>query len=118
MHPALNLDEHTVQKFCESHSIRRLALFGSQAKGTAGPYSDVDLLVDFEPNRVPGLLHMVEASQAAVRFVAGRHRADLQTDQMLLFAVIRAIEVVGETAEGDSRCAHRPRFAVKPILAC
>ena len=35
MHPVLNLDKRAVQKFCESHRIRRLALFGSQAKGTA-----------------------------------------------------------------------------------
>jgi predicted nucleotidyltransferase len=35
MQPVLNLDNRTVQKFCESHRIRRLALFGSQAKGTA-----------------------------------------------------------------------------------
>ena len=29
--------------------VSRLALFGSSARGTAGPSSDVDLLVDFEP---------------------------------------------------------------------
>ena len=44
------------------------------------------------------LLHMVEASQTAMRFVSGRKRSDLQTDQMLLFAVVRAIEVLGEAA--------------------
>ena len=44
------------------------------------------------------LLHMVEAAEAAMRFAAGRQRDDLQTDQMLLFAVIRAIEVLGEAA--------------------
>ena len=44
------------------------------------------------------LLHMVEASQAALRFMAGRQRSDLQTDQMLLFAVLRTIEVIGEAA--------------------
>ena len=44
------------------------------------------------------LLHMVEASQAALRFMAGHQRGDLQTDQMLLFAVLRAIEVIGEAA--------------------
>lgn len=44
------------------------------------------------------VLHMVEASQTAMRFVSGRKRIDLQTDQMLLFAVVRAIEVLGEAA--------------------
>jgi uncharacterized protein with HEPN domain len=35
---------------------------------------------------------------AACRFLSGRQRADLDTDQMLLFAVVRAIEIVGEAA--------------------
>jgi len=29
--------------------IRSMALFGSVARGEAGPHSDVDLLVEFEP---------------------------------------------------------------------
>lgn len=54
------------------------------------------------------LLHMVEASQAAIQFVSGRQRSDLQTDQMLLFAVIRAIEVLGEAA---NRVSEEVRLA-------
>jgi uncharacterized protein with HEPN domain len=41
---------------------------------------------------------MIEAAQSAVNFVTGRQRADLNTDQMLLFALVRAIEIVGEAA--------------------
>ncbi|CAM8633859.1 COG2361 Uncharacterized conserved protein [Comamonadaceae bacterium] len=44
------------------------------------------------------LLHMTEAAQTALKFVAGKQKADLQTDQMLLFAVVRAIEILGEAA--------------------
>ncbi len=44
------------------------------------------------------LMHMVDASQTALQFVRGRKRGDLQTDQMLLFAVVRAIKVMGEAA--------------------
>lgn len=35
------------------------------------------------------LQHMIEAAQSAIEFVAGRNRVDLDTDRMLLFAVIR-----------------------------
>jgi uncharacterized protein with HEPN domain len=42
--------------------------------------------------------HMIEAAEAAIRFTEGRTRADLDRDQMLLFAVVRAIEIVGEAA--------------------
>ena len=34
---------------CRRRQIRRLSLFGSAQRGAAGPDSDVDLLVEFEP---------------------------------------------------------------------
>jgi uncharacterized protein with HEPN domain len=44
------------------------------------------------------LRHMIDAAEAAVRFLNGRSRLDLDRDQLLLFGVVRAIEVVGEAA--------------------
>ena len=32
------------------HGVRSAAVFGSQARGEAGPESDLDLLVDYPPN--------------------------------------------------------------------
>ena len=40
--------------------------------------------------------HMVDAIESAQRFVAGRQRQDLDKDEMLLFALVRAIEIIGE----------------------
>ncbi len=51
---------------CPEFGVRRLDAFGSLARNTAGPSSDVDLLVEFEePERNPakrffGLLHHLE----------------------------------------------------------
>jgi uncharacterized protein with HEPN domain len=42
--------------------------------------------------------HMIDAIEAALRFAKGRERADLDTDEMLLFALVRAVEIVGEAA--------------------
>ena len=42
--------------------------------------------------------HTIEAAESAAQFIAGRSRSELDTDRMLLFAVVRAIEVVGEAA--------------------
>ena len=44
------------------------------------------------------LLHMLEALETAQRFVAGRTRADLDTDEMLRLALTRTIEIAGEAA--------------------
>lgn len=43
-----------IAAFCRRHRIRRLALFGSVLRDDFGPDSDVDVLVEFEPGRVPG----------------------------------------------------------------
>ena len=52
------------------------------------------------------LLHIVDALDAATKFIDGRKRSDLDTDQMLLFALVRAIEVVGEAASKVSPETH------------
>lgn len=78
MHPSLPLDEATVARFCQSHHIRRLALFGSQLKGTASPDSDIDLLVEFEAERMPGLIG-VAAMEIELSELLGGRKIDLRT---------------------------------------
>jgi hypothetical protein len=41
---------------------------------------------------------MIEAAEAVADFVSHRNDTDLDTDRMLLFALVRAIEVFGEAA--------------------
>lgn len=43
---------------------------------------------------------MIEACEEIGRFLGGRHADDMETDRMLLFAVVRALEVLGEAANG------------------
>jgi uncharacterized protein len=82
MHPRLPLDATTLARFCERHHIRRLALFGSQVKGTARPDSDIDLLVEFESGRVPGLLALASMELELAELLGGR-RVDLRTAEDL-----------------------------------
>ena len=42
--------------------------------------------------------HMIDAAESIGQFLSGRDRSDLDEDRMLLFAVVRAIEVMGEAA--------------------
>lgn len=55
MSPRLTIDPEQISEFCRRHHIRRLALFGSVLRSDFGPASDVDVLVEFEPDHVPGL---------------------------------------------------------------
>ena len=58
------------------------------------------------------LLHMTEAAQTALKFVVGKQKADLQSDQMLLFAVVRAIEILGEAANKVSEDLQSANSAI------
>lgn len=42
--------------------------------------------------------HMLDASRSVSRFISGRQREDLDGDEMLRFALVRAIEIIGEAA--------------------
>lgn len=44
------------------------------------------------------ILHMIDAAESVDHFLIGRQRLDLDHDRMPLFAVVRAIEVIGEAA--------------------
>jgi predicted nucleotidyltransferase len=92
----LNLDATTLARFCERHHICHLALFGSHLKGTAHPDSDIDLLVEFEPDHIPGLLALASMELELADLVGGR-RVDLRTAEDLSHAfrdeVLRTAEV-------------------------
>lgn len=77
MHSSLKLDQATLARFCQSHHIRRLSLFGSQLKGTAGPESDIDLLVEFEPGHTPTLFG-IAGMEIELTEMLGR-KVDLRT---------------------------------------
>lgn len=47
-----------IADFCRRHSIRKLSLFGSVLRDDFRPESDVDVLVEFEPGRIPGFIRM------------------------------------------------------------
>lgn len=74
----LPLSDKDLARFCQHHRIRRLALFGSVLKDTARPDSDIDLLVEFEPEARPTLLDLAAMEDELSRRLGGR-RVDLRT---------------------------------------
>jgi hypothetical protein len=75
-------DREALGFICRRHHIRRLSLFGSMLKGTNRPDSDVDLLVEFEPDAKPSLLTMAESELELSPLLGGRN-VDLRTAQDL-----------------------------------
>ena len=62
MASGIPIDRRELIKLCRKHHISRLSLFGSVLRDDFQPGSDVDVLVEFEPEHVPGFigLHGIE----------------------------------------------------------
>ncbi len=78
--PRIAIDRARIAEFCRRHHIRRLALFGSVLREDFGPNSDVDVLVEFDPEHVPGLAFF--DMQEELSELLGR-KVDLNTPQCL-----------------------------------
>lgn len=68
--------------FCRRNHIQRLAIFGSALRPDFGPQSDVDVLVEFEPDHVPGLLGIARMERELSTLLGGR-KVDLRTKEDL-----------------------------------
>ena len=75
-------DRSVLTTLCRRHGIRRLSLFGSVLKETDRPDSDIDLLVEFEPDDAPGFLGLA-AIESELSDLLGGRRIDLRTPREL-----------------------------------
>ena len=55
MNSNVSVDQKQLAEFCRQNGVCRLAVFGSALRDDLGPGSDVDVLIEFEPGRTPGL---------------------------------------------------------------
>ncbi|MCD6141354.1 nucleotidyltransferase family protein [Candidatus Bipolaricaulota bacterium] len=52
----ISVPKDAIAAFCRRHHIRRLAFFGSVLRDDFGPDSDIDVLVEFDPEARVGLI--------------------------------------------------------------
>jgi predicted nucleotidyltransferase len=78
MNSKLSLPREQIAAFCQKHGIRRLSLFGSALREDFRPDSDVDILVEFEPDRIPTLFDLAAMEQELSVLLGGR-RVDMRT---------------------------------------
>ena len=50
----IKISTSLIKTFCEKHHIQKLSLFGSVLRGDFNEQSDIDVLVEFDPNHIPG----------------------------------------------------------------
>jgi predicted nucleotidyltransferase len=82
MNPQVSIPRDRLAAFCQEHGTKRLAVFGSALREDFGPESDIDVLVEFETDRIPGLLGVAGFELELSMLFSGR-RVDLRTPEDL-----------------------------------
>jgi predicted nucleotidyltransferase len=82
MKSRIKFPEPEITSFCRKNHIRRLALFGSVLRSDFRPTSDVDVLVEFEPNFRVGFIRLFEIEEELSHLAGGR-KIDLVTPKFL-----------------------------------
>jgi predicted nucleotidyltransferase len=73
----ISVDPAQIADFCENHHIIKLAFFGSVLTDKFGPESDVDVLVEFDPEHIPTLFDVLDMEES-LSLLLGR-KADIRT---------------------------------------
>jgi len=76
------IPKERVADFCRRHHIRRLSLFGSVLREDFGPESDIDVLVEFEPDAIVGFFKLYDLEQELSQVLDGR-RVEINTPRSL-----------------------------------
>ncbi len=76
------MDREKIEAFCRRNHIHKLALFGSVLRDDFKPESDVDVLVEFEPEHIPGFLGLGGIEEELSELLGGR-KIDLVTKDFL-----------------------------------
>lgn len=82
MNRAIVLPKDKITEFCRAHHIRRLAVFGSVLRSDFSPDSDIDILVEFEPEHIPSLFSIARLERELSGLLGGR-KVDLRTPEDL-----------------------------------
>jgi len=66
------VETEQIALYCRKHFLRKLSLFGSVLRDDFRSDSDVDVLVEFFPGHIPGLLKIAEMERELSSLLGGR----------------------------------------------
>ncbi len=78
----IHIDRGSLADFCRRHHVRKLSLFGSVLRDDFRADSDVDVLVELEPDQVPGFIALHDMEEELSSLLGGR-AVDLVTERFL-----------------------------------
>ena len=71
------ISKKEIVNFCKKNYIIRMSVFGSALRDKLGPESDIDILVEFDQNHIPGLMD-IAGMEIELAEMIGR-KVDLRT---------------------------------------
>ncbi|MBW1999022.1 MAG: nucleotidyltransferase family protein [Deltaproteobacteria bacterium] len=77
----LNIPKEKIVEFCKRKRVRKLSVFGSAVRDDFSPESDIDVLVEFEPDARVGLIRLA-GLEIELGEILGR-KVDLNTPGFL-----------------------------------
>ena len=75
-----------IQKLCQRHHIIQFALFGSVLRDDFTDNSDIDVLVEFQPDHIPGFIKLHQIQEEISQLFDGR-KIDLVTPKFLNYQI-------------------------------
>lgn len=78
----VTFSKENLREFCRKRGIRKLAIFGSALRDDFRTDSDIDVLVEFYPDRIPTLLGIARMERELSETFGGR-KVDLRTPEDL-----------------------------------
>ncbi|PSB34480.1 nucleotidyltransferase [Stenomitos frigidus ULC18] len=78
----MDIPKETIAHFCQHWHITKLSLFGSVLRDDFRPDSDIDVLVEFQPEYIPGFLKL-HRIQEELSTLLGNRPIDLVTPKFL-----------------------------------
>lgn len=78
----ITIPQIELNQFCQRHLIAKLSLFGSVLRDDFTSESDLDFLVEFEPDYIPTFFKLAQMERELSSLFKGR-KIDLRTPQEL-----------------------------------
>ncbi|PCJ61934.1 MAG: nucleotidyltransferase [Candidatus Hydrogenedentota bacterium] len=73
----IDINKEALSNFCKHNYIQKLAFFGSVLRDDFSSESDIDVLVEFQEDHVPGFIQLSRLERELSELLG--HRADIRT---------------------------------------
>jgi predicted nucleotidyltransferase len=78
MDSKIKLSKDKIAQFCQENHIIKLSLFGSILRNDFNESSDIDILVEFDKNHIPGFIRLANIQNTLSTLLGGKE-VDLRT---------------------------------------